>query len=171
MDTFLDTIGLALDKSRGKFAQPRIGTVSSSDSATATARVMLQPEGILSGWLPVLTQWSGSGWGIACPPSPGDQVLVICQEGNSEHGIIVGRLFSNSFRPPGAEVGEIILRHASGSSICLLNSGVIAINGDLHVSGDVYDTHGSLSRLRNNYDTHIHHTSSNTDTSVPLPQD
>ena len=171
MDSFFEMIGSRLDRPNGSLAQPRAGTVTSSDSQTATARVLLQPEGILTGWLPILTQWSGSGWGISCPPSLGDQVLVICQEGNSEHGIIVGRFFSNSCRPPQADIGEITLRHKSGSCISLLNSGIISISGDLHVSGEVYDTHGSLSRLRNNYDVHIHHTSNNAETSGPLPLD
>ena len=145
--------------------------VTSSNPQTAMAKVLLQPEGVLTGWLPVLTQWAGSGWGLVCPPIPGDQVLVIPQEGDAQHGLIVGRLFSNSVRPPTVEPGELILRHQSGCSIRLLNSGVITIVGDLYVSGDVYDAHGSLSRLRNHYDTHIHHTSNGQSTSTPISLD
>ena len=33
--------------------QPRFGIVTSVNPAAATARVTLQPEGVLSGWLPV----------------------------------------------------------------------------------------------------------------------
>ena len=44
-------------------SQPRFGTVTSVDPTTATARVKLQPEGVLSGWLPVLSPWVGSGLG------------------------------------------------------------------------------------------------------------
>jgi phage gp45-like len=106
-----------------------------------------------------------------CPPSPGDQVLVIPQEGDAQHGLTVGRLFSNSVRPPEAAPGEITLRHGSGCSIRLLNSGIIVIEGDLHVSGDVYDAHGSLSKLRNDYNVHIHETNSDENTSGPSPQD
>jgi hypothetical protein len=171
MNNFLDLFGSGSDRTSQDLAQPRMGVVTSSDAQTATARVLLQPEGVLTGWLPVLTQWAGAGWGIACPPSPGDQVLIIFQEGSAEHGIIVGCLFSNSTRPPQTNIGEITLLHQSGSSIRLLNSGIIAISGDLHVSGDIYDTHGSLNRLRGNYDVHIHHTSNGGVTSGPLPQD
>jgi uncharacterized protein involved in type VI secretion and phage assembly len=164
-------LDLISDRVLGKLAQPRIGVVSSSDSATGTAKVLLQPEGVLTGWLPVLTQWVGSGWGISCPPSPGDQVLIIPQEGDAQHGLIVGRLFSNLVRPPQADVGEFAIRHQSGCSIQLLNSGIIEIEGDLHVSGDVYDAHGALSKLRSNYNTHMHHVENNGDTSVPLALD
>jgi uncharacterized protein involved in type VI secretion and phage assembly len=137
-------------------SQPRFGTVTSVDAETATAKVTLQPEGVLTGWLPVLSPWVGSGWGLYCPPSPGDQVLVVAQEGDSEHGIIIGRAFSNTQIPPAAPVGEFWLVHKSGSFIKLQNDGTIQVRGDLHVAGDVYDRQGSLSRLRSHYDGHTH---------------
>jgi phage gp45-like len=171
MNDFFDMLNSGLDRTRLKSAQPRIGTVTSSNPTTAMAKVLLQPEGVLTGWLPVLTQWSGLGWGLSCPPSAGDQVLVVPREGDQQHGVIVGRLFSNSVRPPAAEPGEITISHQSGCSIQLLNSGLVAIHGDLHVSGDVYDAHGPLGKLRNDYNVHIHQTSSGQVTSGPTPQD
>ena len=137
-------------------SQPRFGTVTSVDPATATAKVTLQPEGVLTGWLPVLSPWVGAGWGLHCPPSPGDQVLVVAQEGDSEHGLIIGRAYSNTQAPPAAPAGEFWLVHKSGSFIKLLNDGTIQMHGDLHVAGDVYDRHGSLSGLRGHYDSHTH---------------
>jgi uncharacterized protein involved in type VI secretion and phage assembly len=137
-------------------SQPRFGTVTSVDPGTATAKVTLQPEGVLTGWLPVLSPWAGSGWGLYCPPSPGDQVLVVAQEGDSEHGLIIGSAFSNAQPPPAAPVGEFWLVHKSGSFIKLQNDGTIQVGGDLHVAGDVYDRQGSLSRLRSRYDGHTH---------------
>jgi phage baseplate assembly protein gpV len=153
----------ALDQS---IAQPRFATVTSVDPATATARVQLQPEGVLSGWLPVLSPWIGAGWGMACPPSPGDQVLVLAQEGDAEHGIIAGRAFSAVQTVPPAAVGELWLVHQSGSFIKLLNDGTIQMRGDLHVTGDIYDRHGSIDRLRQHYDAHTHG-----NTPPPSPQD
>ena len=67
-------------------SQPRFATVTSVNAPAATARVTLQPEGVLSGWLPVLSPWIGAGWGLCSPPSPGDQVMVLAQEGDAEHG-------------------------------------------------------------------------------------
>jgi phage gp45-like len=166
---FFDT--LKSDRGIGAVAQPRIGVVTSSDPTTATAKVLLQPEGVLTGWLPVLTQWAGSSWGLSCPPSPGDQVLIIPQEGDAQHGVIIGRLFSNLVRPPMAASGEFTIRHQTGASIRLTNSGTIAIEGDLHVSGDVYDSHGSLGHLRNTYNIHIHYGANGSPTSLPITVD
>ena len=106
-------------------SQPRYGTVTSVNPTTSTARVKLQPEGVLSGWLPILSPWVGDGWGMYCPPTPGDQVLVLAQEGDAEHGIIVGRAFSNTQTPPATPVGELWLVHTSGSFIKLQNDGTI----------------------------------------------
>ena len=156
MERFLNALkaqAAALDQGAG---QPRFGLVTSVDTANATVRVTLQPEGVLSGWLPVLSPWVGAGWGLVCPPSPGDQVLVLPQEGASEHGIVVGRAFSQSAMPPSAPAGEFWLVHQSGSSLRLVSDGTIQVKGDLHVTGDVYDSHGSLDRLRQHYDQHTH---------------
>jgi len=137
-------------------AQPRFGTISSVDSGSGTAKVAFQPEGVLSGWMPILYPWVGAGWGMVCPPAPGDQVLVLAQEGHAEHGVIVGRVFSSQQHPPAAPSGELWLVHASGSYLKLLNDGTVRVKGDLHVSGDVYDSEGPLSRLRGHYDAHVH---------------
>ena len=144
MDSFLNVVkaqASALDQSAG---QPRLAVVSSVDPAAYTARVILQPEGILSGWLPVLSSWIGAGWGLACPPSPGDQVLVLPQEGDAEHGIIAGRLWSATQAPPPAPSGELWLVHKSGSFLKLVNDGSVSgsatawvLTGDVHVTGSV----------------------------------
>lgn len=152
-------------------SQPRFGIVASVDAGTATARVMLQPEAVLSGWLPVLSPWVGPGWGLWCPPSPGEQVLVLAQEGDAEHGIIVGGAFSNTQAPPAAQVGEFWLVHSSGSFIKLLNDGTVQIHGDLLVSGDIHDQHGSLAQLRGHYNAHIHADSRGGSTSVTYQPD
>ncbi len=152
-------------------SQPRLATVTSVDPNSATARVTLQPEGVLSGWLPVLSPWIGAGWGMYCPPSQGDQVLVVAQEGDAEHGMIVGRVFSDAQSPPATPVGEMWLVHKSGSFIKLQNDGTIQVQGDLHVAGDLYDRHGSLSALRGHYNSHTHRDSDGATTTVPNPTD
>ena len=115
MERFLNAIkaqSAALDRGT---AQPRFATITSVDPTRPAARVTLQPEGVLSGWLPILSPWVGNGWGMSCPPSPGDQVLVLAQEGDAEHGIIVGRAWSDSARTPQAPSGELWLVHQSGA--------------------------------------------------------
>lgn len=152
-------------------SRPRFATVASVNTTLATARVMLQPENVLSGWLPVLSPWTGSGWGVVCLPSPGDQVLVIGQEGDSDNSIIIGAAFSDKRSPPAAPLGEFWLVHATGASIKLKNDGSVQIVGDLHVTGDVYDSHGPMSRLRSDYDAHTHIDSRGGQTTLPDKQD
>jgi len=157
-----------LDRNR---AYARYGVVSSVDPQTYTARVVLQPDGVLTGWLPILSQWVGAGWGMACPPGPGDQVLMIPQEGDGEHGVIVGCGFSAVQPAPTAEVGELWLVHQSGSSLKLLNDGTVRIAGDLHVDGDIYDRTGSMGHMRETYNQHTHPLLSTSWTTTPIPQE
>ncbi len=171
MQRFLNALkaqATALDQGAG---QARFGIVTSVDPQRPAARVALQPEGVITGWLPVLTGWVGAGWGMACPPATGDQVLVVAQEGDSEHGVIVGRAWSDQARAVAAPVGEFWLVHQSGSFIKLQNDGTIQMQGDLHVNGDVYDRTGSLNRLRQHYDAHTHADPQGGQVSAPDPQD
>jgi phage baseplate assembly protein gpV len=171
MDAFLNRMkaqAATLDQAQG---QPRFGVVSSVDPTRYAARVMLQPENVLSGWLPILSPWIGAGWGLACLPSPGDQVMVVPQEGDAEHGVIVGACWSMTQSPPvvagvAPQCGEFWIVHRSGSFLRFRNDGSVegqaaiwTLSGDLHVAGDVYDQHGALSALRTHYDQH-HHTDS-----------
>lgn len=168
MDRFLNAVkahAAALDRGQG---QPRFGVVTSVDPARYAARVKLQPEGVLSGWLPILSPWIGAGWGMFCPPAPGDQVLVLAQEGEAEHGVIVGACFSDRRRAPDGAVGEVVLVHRSGSSFRLANDGTVRIVGDLHVAGEVFDRHGSLDGLRDHYNIHSH---PGGNSAQPSPQD
>jgi hypothetical protein len=167
LDSFLNILrgqAAQLDQS---WAHPRIAIVTSVDAVTFTARVTVQPEGVLSGWLPIAAPWVGGGWGMACAPSPGDQVVVIWQEGDAEQGVIVGRLWSNAAPPPNAPPGELWLLHRTGSFLKLHNDGSIESQsatwthtGDLHVNGNVYDSHGSVAQFRAHYNEHVHPPSS-----------
>lgn len=183
MDRFLNTIkahAAALDQTQ---AQPRFGLVTSVDPVHATVRVQFQPEGVLSGWLPVLSPWTGAGWGMSCPPSPGDQVFVLAQEGDAEHGVVVGRAYSLSQSAPPAPAGELWLVHSSGSFLKLGNDGTVHINGpvaitgtlvvtgDVRAGGDVADSHGAVSALRGHYNNHVHTDNHGDVTNVPTPQD
>jgi phage baseplate assembly protein gpV len=124
---------------------PRCGLVTSFNPATYRAKVALQPDGQNTGWLPVLSQWVGAGWGMVAPLQIGDQVLVLPESNDAANGVIVGRYFSDVDTPPNvAAAGEIWLVHASGSSLALKADGSVDIvapnvnvTGTLNVSGDV----------------------------------
>lgn len=161
----------------GLIGHIRIGLVSSFDPVTYSAKVMIQPENVLSGWLPVMSSWVGNGWGMITPILPGTQVVVLAQEGNAEQGIIAGALWSSVDRPPSVEAGEACIFHKSGSFIRLLNDGeieinakVTKINGDLIVDGDISDLggkFGTINKFRNTYNEH-NHLVSDVITSKPL---
>lgn len=116
--------------------QPRYGLVQSFDPATYTARVLVQPENELSGWLPVLTQWVGNGWGLFAPPSPGDQVKLVPQAGSGQSYAIIGGVFSLVDQPLPAPSGEFWLVHGKGQFIKLCNDGSITSSGTWNHEGD-----------------------------------
>ena len=102
-------------------AQPRFAKITSVDPQLGTVRVLLQPEGVLTGWLPVLSLWVGSGWGLSCPPDVGDQGFVLAQEGDADHGVVVGRAWSEQSPVPNTPVGELWLPTKAGvRSDCLM---------------------------------------------------
>ena len=180
MERFLNALKGASGAMDRSAAQPRFAIVTSVDPSRPAVRVSLQPEGVITGWLPVLSPCVGAGWGIASPPSPGDQVVVLAQEGDSEHGIVVGRAWSDTARTPPAPSGELWLVHQSGSFLKLANDGTLRIQGDVHHTGNLFvtgnivaqqnvtaqqnvqglvsieDNTGTLDRLRQHYDAHTH---------------
>ena len=143
----------AMDRTAGL---ARFGLVASVDPACYAVRVRLQPEDVLSGWLPVLSPWVGAGWGFVALPAPGDQVLVLAQEGDAENGVVLGASFSAPVPPPPGAPGELRLVHRSGAALHLGNDGKVRIEGDLIVNGDIADRYGTLERLRRQYDRHSH---------------
>ena len=166
MDQFWNVVKSHAAGASGLEGAARFALVSSFDPLNYAAKVQVQPENVLSGWLPVLSPWVGAGWGLSAPLTPGDQVLVIAQEGDPEHGVIIGCVWSAVDPPAGAPSGEMWLQHKSGSSIKLLNDGSIVLQaptvkiiGNLLVSGDISDqsnAHGAVAALRNAHDTHMH---------------
>jgi len=178
MDQFWNAVKAQAAALDGMTGVARFGLVSSFDPANYAARVLLQPENVLSGWLPVLSLWVGAGWGLCAPLTPGAQVMVIAQEGDSEQGVVIGAVWSAVDQPPVTTAGEFWLVHQTGSYLKLQNDGSIAmqapvvnIAGNLVVSGDISDysgARGTLNDLRGVYDTHTHNVPQGGVTSKPL---
>jgi phage baseplate assembly protein V len=106
----------------------RRGIVVNFDAASFRARVTIQPSGMTTGWLPVLSPWVGAGWGLVMPLQLNDQVLVLAEDGDSGNGVIVGRYFSDVDAPPqGVGGGEFLLRHDSGSQLLFKADGSVSL--------------------------------------------
>ena len=106
-------------------ATTKIGIVSGIHKSKHAAKVMIQPEGVESGWLPVGTVAIGKGWGLHCLPSLGDQVVVHFVDGDLASGVIGMRVFSLADAPAPSESGEFQLIHQSGSYLKFLANGMV----------------------------------------------
>jgi phage baseplate assembly protein gpV len=134
-----------------QLGQNRWGTVTSVKKTDSgyEAKVILQPEGITSGWLPVLSHSIGSGWGIVAPPIPGAQAFLGSDCGDGHHAVILGMAYSLATRPPvppadfnqaagtPVDAGEIALVSKAGAVIRLCTDGSIHIKGDVRIDGSV----------------------------------
>lgn len=166
----------------GQVASAKVGFITSYDPTSHRAKVNIMPQGIdpdtvtaETAWLPIATTHIGNGWGIYAAPAIGDQVVVVHQDGFHGAGIIVGRVNNDAAaRPPAVPSGEIWMVHSSqsrlkfltdgtiqfvskfGSSLRFLPDGALHVQGDLYVTGNVYDRFGSLDALRSAYDAHGH---------------
>jgi phage baseplate assembly protein V len=105
--------------------QLRVGTIQSYNPDTYSCTVLLQPSGVITGWLPILSPWVGNGWGMFCPPGPGVAVSVIPREGMLDAAFILPGFFNDVERPISVPQGEFWLVHASGASFKLTNDGTV----------------------------------------------
>jgi phage baseplate assembly protein V len=123
----------------------RVGQITSYDPTTHSVRVELQPDGLLSGWLPMAAQFVGNGWGLVAAPSVGDMVVVAFVDSDIDAGIVVARLFNDDDRAPSVPAGEFWLVHKSGSSLKFLDSGNVELvsPGAVHITADTATIHAN----------------------------
>lgn len=114
-------------------ANTRIGIVRSYDKGSYAVRVEIQPNGNMTGWIPLLSPWVGNGWGMFCPPSLGDLVELEFQESDHDSAISCMRFYTDKNRPLPVASGEFWLVHKTGSSFKLQNNGKVLINGDVGI--------------------------------------
>lgn len=124
-------------------AEMRFAIVTSYDPNKCAARVQIQPDGVLTGWLPVSNLGVGAV-AIIVPPSIGDQVIVAPQEGDGQQWVVIGRVFSNAKPPPASPVtsapvqsGEAAIIGAGGSCLHFKADGSVWLHGNLNVQGNI----------------------------------
>jgi len=111
----------------------RIGTIASVDLADATATV--QAGDVASPPLPWM-EWAGA-FRTWSPPSVGEQVLLICPEGDIAAAVILRGLYSDA-RPAPASDENPSLHGPGGLVITLTPDGLqITAPGGLSIEGDV----------------------------------
>jgi phage baseplate assembly protein V len=108
-------------------ATMRVGTVTSYDPSNYSVKVALQPEGALTGWLPLVSPWTGGGWGMFSPPTIGDQIEVQYHDGDFDAGVACQRFFNDKNRPLPVPSGEFWLVHKLGALLKLSNDGKVTI--------------------------------------------
>jgi len=133
----------------------RRGIISSYHPSPPMVKVQIMPAPPESsgpppetGWIPYkswATGLGGVGWCVVAPPQIGQQVMLICEEADGQNYTAWGGYFSDVDKAPqGANPGEILLQHQSGSQLYLKEDGTIlltaanvVVNGDMSVSGTI----------------------------------
>lgn len=136
----------------------RLGTIASVDLAQGTVRVAVGD--LLTGDLPWITGRAG-GTRLWSPPSVGEQVLLLCPEGDDDSGIVLPGVYSDA-NPAPADDDAPAIHFADGAvirydpaahqlSATLPDGGIaqitapggiklvgdVEITGKVHVTGDV----------------------------------
>lgn len=118
----------------------RKGTVQSVDLAAGLA--VFEAGEIVSPPLPWIEGAAGA-FRTWTPPSVGEQVVLLCPEGDIEGGMILRGLFSNQFPAPSNAayhsihgVGGLIMTLTDDGLVITAPAGVV-VEGDLSISGNV----------------------------------
>jgi len=162
--------------------QPRWGSVINIDAPRGAVRVLMQPENVLSGWLPLALQSAGAGMTMLTVPTVGSQAFVIPDTGDAEHGVVVGFAHNDGAQVPKAPAangtggipsttmapltpGETLIFGNDGTVIRFGGAagpyfkpggGTLFVDGNIVANGEISDRHGSLDRLRGHYNAHRH---------------
>lgn len=164
------------------YSQTRIGIIVGYNPDDYTAAVEIQPEGIKTGFLPILAPWIGNQYGFYAAPALNDMVIVHFQEGDFTSGLVGQCIYSLVDRPinPGPPSGEVWMVHKTGTYLKFMNDGTVAIKcldehnaktnltidanivvtGNISATGDILDksatnTH-TIANMRTIYNSHVH---------------
>ena len=138
------------DRTLGDIA--RLGTVASLDSATA--RITVKVGDAITGPIPWLTRADAIGLSIWAPPGVGEQVLLICPEGEIAAAVALPGVYSTANPAPASDdafsihIAGLLVRYdplsaalditlPAGGTFNLTAPGGASITGDLAVTGDI----------------------------------
>ena len=129
-----------------------------------SCKVMLEPSGIETGWLPVCSAYVGSGFGFLQDIEENTECTVVFEHGDINCGKIVAFHFHDDNPPsivPGS--GVAIFKHKSGSTIQFNDDGSVnitaaggtTITSDIKVNGSI-ETTGDVVAAGISLDSHVH---------------
>jgi phage gp45-like len=113
-----------------KYLSSSTGTITSIDKNKYMAKVMLEPLGYETGWLPISSIYTGNEFGWFALPAIGTEVTVEFEMGNPNCGKVMLSNFNNTDCPIPMEPGEVKLLHESGSFLIFHNDGSIEISAN-----------------------------------------
>lgn len=128
MDALLNLIRREVVRVMARYAHPVVGIITSYDPTTHSVKVRYQPEGTLSGWIPLNAAGVGAGFGVFVGPHVGHAVSIGFQEGDRESPFVIGRFATDVEIPVSVAEGEIVAKHESGSSLSLLKDGSVILS-------------------------------------------
>lgn len=141
----------------------RLGRIAAVDHDAARCRV--QTGGNLTGWLPWLAQRSGTTrtW---CPPTVGEQVIILSPSGEPAGGIVLTGLYSELVEAPSTASSEHITDYPDGARIAYNHTtGAMIITGiqsltidcpQITITGAITQAGGNLSSNGVVLHTHKH---------------
>jgi phage baseplate assembly protein V len=127
MEAFLNQVRRAAQEAANARAVTRHGVITSYDPTNHAVKVQLQPDGTLTGWIPLKSAWVGNGWGLFLAPQVGTAVQIDFQEADGGVGSAGLSFFNDVERPLSVPAGEAWLVHKSGASIKLTNDAAVTI--------------------------------------------
>jgi phage baseplate assembly protein gpV len=145
IEALMNQMRRAAQEAGSSQAVTRHGVVTSYDPGTYAVKVELQPDGTLTGWIPLKSPWVGNGWGMFCPPSIGDLVEVDFQEDDGGVGSAGWRFYNDEDRPLPCPAGEFWLVHKDGALLKFHAGGNVELHATtLNTSADAWNHSGPL---------------------------
>lgn len=132
----------------------RLSLAQEWDGKTHAVKMAIQPEGVVTGWVPAHSPWVGNGWGMVAPPQlgtdQGDQMVAGFPQYGTNESFAGTRAYDTRNPPPkaaqSAQAGEIyFVGKKSGDSgnpnlisMTLKNGdmsgGTVTINGQQYIN-------------------------------------
>jgi len=105
----------------------RYGVISSFNPQNYTVKVLIQPEGTETGFVPLTAPWVGPNFGMVFGPNGGEQVMLHFIDGSLQATIVGGMMFNDSMQPPPITAGQFAVVDSKGSYVRLNNDTTITL--------------------------------------------